>query len=339
MTISLTLAIPTFNRSQAAARLAGQMAPWTEASDCPVSAVFYDDGSTDDTYTLLQQYRSDNLNVFRNDTNQGYARTLIRALSEGDTDWVMMVADDDVFAPEPHQLQELVTWLQVEDPDFVCTQWLTSDGQLYRGKHSTEPIPDWRLRQAASHAPGLIYRSSSVRQALPLLSRELERGSDAALVYPQVVLLAQMIAAGGKAMYWPGSLVREGSALPSGIRDVKGRKYSSAASRLSQAFAFDRLYRQMEQAAPNRRYRHHCRTFRKENEIRMAKALKRILRAHVPRDMRPHEISGAVARSSLSLLRQNLHRHIGRLTHRASGTRHPDAAPARRPPERAMPPG
>jgi glycosyltransferase involved in cell wall biosynthesis len=142
MELSLTLAIPTFNRSLAAARLAGQIAPWTEASDCPVSAVFYDDGSTDDTYTLLQQYRSDNLKIIRNDTNQGYARTLIRALSECDTEWVMMVADDDAFAVKPGQLQELMTWLQVEDPDFVCTQWLTSDGRLYRGKNTTERITD-----------------------------------------------------------------------------------------------------------------------------------------------------------------------------------------------------
>lgn len=315
MKSSLTLAIPTFNRSQDAARLAGQIAPWTEAGDCPVSAVFYDDASTDDTYTLLQQYRSDNLKVIRNDTNQGYARTLIRALSECDSDWVMLIADDDVFAPEPSQLQDLLTWLHVEDPDFVCTQWLRSDGGLYRGKNSTEPITDRRLREASSHAPGLIYGSSSVRLALPLLHRELARGSDAALVYPQVVLLAQMIAAGGKAMYWPGSLVREGSALPSGIRDIKGRRYSSAASRLSQALAFDRLYLQMEREAPNRQYRRHCRTFRKDNEIRMAKALKRILRAHVPRDMRPHEMFGAVARSGLRLLRQNLRRHISRLVH------------------------
>jgi hypothetical protein len=154
MTASLTVAIPTFNRSRDAARLAGQIAPWTEDGDRPVHAVFYDDGSSDDTYARLQRYGRDNLRILRNDTNQGYARTLIRALSECDTEWVMLVADDDVFAPDPRQLQALMTWLHEEDPDFVCTQWLTSDGRLYRGRNSTEPIPDKSLRQAASHAPG-----------------------------------------------------------------------------------------------------------------------------------------------------------------------------------------
>jgi hypothetical protein len=313
MTASLTVAIPTFNRSRDAARLAGQIAPWTEDGDRPVHAVFYDDGSSDDTYARLQRYGRDNLRILRNDTNQGYARTLIRALSECDTEWVMLVADDDVFAPDPRQLQALMTWLHEEDPDFVCTQWLTSDGRLYRGRNSTEPIPDKSLRQAASPAPGLIYRSAFVRRALPTLQRELDRGSDAALVYPQVVLLAQMIAAGGKAMYWSGSLVREGSAMPSGIRDARGRRYSSPASRLSQALAFDRLFRQMEREAPDRRYRSHSRTFRRENEIRLARALKRILLAQFPRDMTPNEVSGTVVRSSLSLLRRNAYRQISRL--------------------------
>jgi hypothetical protein len=316
MTASLTVAIPTFNRSRAAVRLAGEIAPWTESSDVAVSAVFYDDGSTDDTYELLQQHRSENLRVVRNDTNQGYAPTLIRALSECDSDWVMLVADDDVFAPDPGQLEALLSWLQAEGPDFVCTQWLTSDGRLYRGKNSTGPIPDRNLRAASGHAPGLIYRSSSVRQAIPMLQRELERESDAALVYPQVVLVAHIIAAGGKAMYWSGSLVREGAGLPSGVRDAKGRQYWSPTSRLSQAFAFDALYRQMEREAPNREYRDHCRAFRKENDIRLAKSLNRVLRKQFPRDMTPPEIVRTVARSSAGLLRQNIRRRLTRLAPR-----------------------
>ena len=302
MPASLTLAIPTFNRSLDAARLAGQIASWTESSDGAVSAVFYDDGSTDDTVAVLQEYRSDHLEVIPSDTNNGYAKTLIRALSECETEWVMMVADDDVFAPEPGRLEELIAWLHAEGPDFVCTQWLTTDGRLYRGKKSTRPITDESLREASSHAPGLIYRNSSVRPALPLLDRELGRRSDAALVYPQVVLVAQMMAAGCKAMYWPGSIVREGSGLPSGIRDVKGRKYWSAKSRLAQAFAFDRTYREMEEQAPNRQYRRRCRSFRKDNDVRLAKALHRILRPHFPRDMSQDDIFATIARASGGML-------------------------------------
>jgi hypothetical protein len=302
MQASLTLAIPTFNRSLDAARLAGQIASWTQSGDGAVSAVFYDDGSTDNTSTVLQKYRSDHLEVIRSDTNNGYAKTLIRALSEYDTEWVMMVADDDVFAPKPGQLEELVAWLHAEDPDFVCTQWLTSDGRLYRGKKSIRPISDESLRQATSHAPGLIYRASSVRPALPMLDRELGRKSDAALVYPQVVLVAQMLAAGCKAMYWPGSIVCEGSGQPSGIRDVQGRKYWSAKSRLAQAFAFDRTYREMERQAPSRQYRRHCRNFRKDNDARLAKALHRILRPCFPEDMSQDEIFATIARSSGGML-------------------------------------
>ena len=169
MDVSLTLAVPTFNRSRDAVRLAAQIAPWTEADGLAVSAVFDDDGSSDDTARSLERYRGPRLEVVRSDTNRGYARTLIRALSECDTEWVMLVADDDVFAPEPGHVEALMGWLAAERPDFVCTQWLTSDGGLYRGKDTTERITDADLRAAASHAPGLIYRCSAVRQALPLL--------------------------------------------------------------------------------------------------------------------------------------------------------------------------
>jgi hypothetical protein len=312
MDASLTLAVPTFNRSRDAVRLAAQIAPWTEADGLAVSAVFYDDGSSDDTARSLERYRGPRLEVVRSDTNRGYARTLIRALSECDTEWVMLVADDDVFAPEPGHVEALMGWLAAERPDFVCTQWLTSDGGLYRGKDTTERITDADLRAAAAHAPGLIYRCSAVRQALPLLDRELERGSDAALVYPQVVLVAQMLAAGAKAMYWSRSLVQEGSASTSGITDSKGRTYWSASSRLAQAFAFDRLYRTMAREAPDREYRRHCRNFRADNELVLAAALKRVLRAHRPPGMSRFELLGVLARSGLALLRENVRRRLTR---------------------------
>ena len=103
-------------------------------------------------------------------------------------------------------------------------------------------------------------------------------------------------------MYWPGSIVREGSGLPSGIRDVKGRKYWSAKSRLAQAFAFDRTYREMEEQAPNRQYRRRCPNFRKDNDARLAKALHRILRPHFPRDMSQDDIFATIARASGGML-------------------------------------
>lgn len=312
MEASLTLAIPTFNRALDAARLAEQIAPWTEAAGLTVSAVFYDDGSSDDTSDLLQRYRGPHLEVVRNDTNIGYAKTLIRALSECDTEWVMLVADDDVLAPEPGHFQAFLDWLAAEQPDFVCTQWLRSDGELYRGEVVTRRVTDADLRAAASHAPGLVYRCSAVRPALRLLDRELERGSDAALVYPQVILVAQILAAGGKALYWPGSLVQEGSAAPSGIVDSKGRRYWSGPSRLAQAFAFDRVYRTMAREAPDREYRRHSRNFRRNNDILLTAAIKRVVRSHRPRGLSRLEILEAIARSGVFMLREELRRRFTR---------------------------
>lgn len=310
MEVSLTLAVPTFNRADDAARLAGQIAAWIESSGGAVSAVFYDDGSTDDTYTRLQAYEGPGLRVVRAEANQGYARTFLRALTECDTEWVMLVADDDVLTDDDGQRADLLAWLRAEQPDFVCTQWLTSDGGLYRGQSAHGPITDDNLRVAASHAPGLIYRSSSVRSTLPLLVQQLDDASDAALVYPQVVLVAQMLAADCTARYWGGSVIHEGSALPSGITDVDGRTYWSPESRLAQGFAFDRLYRQMAKDAPSRQYRAHCRAFREDNDVRLAKALHRILRAQLPDDMERLEIMATVARSSLRLLGPGRRRRV-----------------------------
>ena len=152
--------------------------------------VFYDDGSTDDTYTLLQQYQSDNLKIVRNDTNQGYARTLIRALSECETEWVMMVADDDVFVPGPGQLQELMTWLHGEKPDFVCTQCGLRRMVSCMARTRPNESPMRSSKSLVTRAPGSSTGLPSCARPCPCWIG-LERGSDAALVYPQVVLVAQ----------------------------------------------------------------------------------------------------------------------------------------------------
>ena len=68
----------------------------------------------------------------------------------------------------------------------------------------------------------------------------------------------------------------------------------------------------MAREAPDREYRRHCRNFRADNELVLAAALKRVLRAHRPRGMSGSELLGVFARSGLALLRENVRRRLTR---------------------------
>lgn len=270
-TPAVTIAIPTFNRSASVEHVVEDLLPYLEAGAIAVLVV--DDGSVDGTYERLLPYVTRGVRVLRNETNRGYARTFVRALRESRTEWVLLTADDDRI--DLARLPELTRWLQAEDPDFVSTrtEFASGDTVVRRGRVVSGPIATGDFYAVASHAPGLIYRVSEACASLRLLEEELERCSDAAIVYPQVIVAMQLIV-GARAMWWEGTLVYEGEALPSGIIDQAGRAYQDPGARLSQTLAFDHLLRRMVSAAPTAIARRRAQAFLRFNERRIYRAVR-----------------------------------------------------------------
>lgn len=58
-----------------------------------------DDGSTDDTWTILSEYAGPNCTLIRNDTNRGLFPTLNRLMNQAQSDWVHLWSQDDRMLP------------------------------------------------------------------------------------------------------------------------------------------------------------------------------------------------------------------------------------------------
>jgi glycosyltransferase involved in cell wall biosynthesis len=246
----LTVAVPTYNRAEAVCTVLDTLMPLARSGSIAVLVV--DDGSPDHTWTALQHYVGPGVRALRNEQNLGYPRTICRIFKETQTDYLLMAEDDGAIVPDA--LARLVAWLPGSGADFIVTQWYRQDGSFYRGAHKVKPVPPRHVWKASAHGPGLAYRMVPSREALPRVERYLDLGSDAVRIYPQMPMIAHLIA-GYRALYWPSVVCKGLFSLPSGITDHQGRSYTDRSSRISHTLGFDVLFQEMIAQAPDARYR------------------------------------------------------------------------------------
>lgn len=232
----LTIGVPTYNRVESVSRLLHRLLD--ESVALPVKVMVVDDGSSDGTYSQLSAdpLIAAHARLLRNETNQGYPQTFARIFAECDTEYVMVVADDDHVVVE--SLNSLLEFLEEEQPVFVSPQFLR-DTTIYRGRSTTGPILPREFSQSSAHASGLIYRVETCRPALNQLMERAASGQADALVYPQVDLVVRLLMAARKCEWLALPTVREGSFEPSGLRDAEGRTYWSVEACWQQLKSFD----------------------------------------------------------------------------------------------------
>ena len=237
----LTIGIPTFNRQKFIVRVIQSV------SGCaPILVV--DDGSTDDTVASLA--RVDGLRLISHAQNLGYAQAFIRLFEECTTEYLLVSADDDFI--HPTAVQDLSTYLQRARPTFVSTTWVDGGSGTQRGNSSRRIHHDEFLK-ASKHAPGLVYHVLSVKKILPVLKDAVESREEAALAYPQVVILAALLAGGADCWWSDIAPVAEGFAQESGIRTTSGATYDSFESQMQFRSSFARILKEMEGAEELRR--------------------------------------------------------------------------------------
>ena len=80
--------------------------------------ILCEDGSTDNTYEVAQQYagKHDNIILLRNERNMGLNYTLNRCLEQADTEYVARMDGDDISLPE--RFEKEINFLD-EHPEFV----------------------------------------------------------------------------------------------------------------------------------------------------------------------------------------------------------------------------
>lgn len=288
----LTLGIPTFNRREALVRVI------QSAAGCaPIIVV--DDGSQDGTRDAVREL--DGVRLVSHDVNQGYAVAFMTLFAECSTEYLLVSADDDFFVPDA--IRDLRDFLRRTRPAFVSTTWVDGGSGTTRGNNNRRIQPAEFLK-ASKHAPGLTYHVPSVRAALSVLSAAVESGEDAARVYPQVVILAALLADGADCQWSEIAPVAEGLQEPSGIRTNSGDTYSTFASQMQFRSSFARILDSMSGA----------------EELRRANLLKLIVqvRRAVPAEIRS-EFEDAYRRRLVSKHRKRLRRKLFRVLRRLIG--------------------
>jgi glycosyltransferase involved in cell wall biosynthesis len=92
--VSLTIAIPTYNRSDSLVKLLQSVLGQVMDHD---EVVVSDDGSSDDTYQKIRDIPG--IGVSRTEMNQGMVANWNRCLQVASRDWICMLHDDDEIQP------------------------------------------------------------------------------------------------------------------------------------------------------------------------------------------------------------------------------------------------
>lgn len=148
--IPLTLVIPCYNESETLPYLEKTLTRFAEKGDSvfDLYCVLVDDGSSDDTWDLLQHHFGalDRFQLLRHETNRGIAAALITGLRQVQTDFAATLDADCTFAPD--QIFEMMA-LMGDDVDVVAASPAHAQGVMHA-------VPAWR--SLLSRGSAFMYR-------------------------------------------------------------------------------------------------------------------------------------------------------------------------------------
>jgi glycosyltransferase involved in cell wall biosynthesis len=147
---NITIIVPCFNEELGLANLHARLLAVKESLGqlYNVSAILVDDGSTDQTWELMQNYfgKDPDCVLLQQPQNLGLAAAILRGIRTAKTEVVCSIDSDCTYDPEElHKLLPLLT----EDVDLVT-------GSPYHPLGKVRDVPEWRL--ALSKAASSLYR-------------------------------------------------------------------------------------------------------------------------------------------------------------------------------------
>jgi glycosyltransferase involved in cell wall biosynthesis len=195
-----------------------------------------DDGGNECIGDYLGELSAD-IRILKNTKNLGLAPTFLRLFEECTTDYMLVVSDDDLIDVE--SLKPLLQFLSCQ-PDFISPQFF-SGNTMERGIEETRKIRPLEFLECCKHAPGLMYKVEACKSGLEILRQRICMGKVDALIYPQTVVVTNLLCESDECYWLNYPVAYEGAGLLSGIRDSDGNHYWSFVSRCRQLVAFDDL--------------------------------------------------------------------------------------------------
>lgn len=144
--------------------------------------ILCEDGSTDDTYIVAQDYasRHDNIILIRNERNMGLNYSLNRCLELADTEYVARMDGDDISLPA--RFEKEITFLD-NHPEYALVSspmiYFDEHGDFKKGKATPEPLQENFINgDTFCHAPVMIRREAYMAVGGYTVSKYLLRLED-----------------------------------------------------------------------------------------------------------------------------------------------------------------
>ncbi|MEA5497266.1 glycosyltransferase family 2 protein [Limnoraphis robusta Tam1] len=115
MNPKVSIITPAYNAEQYIPKAIQSTLSQTEPD---IEMIVVDDGSTDQTVKIVQEFSDQRLRLLQNDTNRGISYSRNRALAEAKGKWIVPLDADDWYAPE--RIEKLLQIAEQEDADLVA---------------------------------------------------------------------------------------------------------------------------------------------------------------------------------------------------------------------------
>ena len=184
----ITICIATYNRSKTVACLVQELLDF-ELND-QIEILIIDDCSPDNTFEELSKFsHHNNVSIFKNEKNLGYARTLLRYYNLCKTEYLIQQNDDDILHKDG--ILELLSSLPTLDVDFLAPRWMLPSGLLLAGRGSdrVKEISLTNIRGQSGHSDGCVYRASILRFSEKYILERLDKDCALAFFYPETIIL------------------------------------------------------------------------------------------------------------------------------------------------------
>ncbi len=125
---TVSVAIATYN---GAPYIREQLASIVAQTECPAEIVLVDDGSTDETLRVLQEFAAEAsvpVRIYKNEKNLGTAKSFEKAISLCTGDFIALSDQDDVWVPE--KIATLLAAVKSQSLDGIFSDALLVDQHL-----------------------------------------------------------------------------------------------------------------------------------------------------------------------------------------------------------------
>lgn len=239
--VRLTIAIPTFERRETVLRCVAQVLEVIDG--LPVGILVADNASQDGTVDALRRaFGHPSVRVIKGECNLGLKGNVERLLNECESEYLLLLSDEDDLASHS-VLAQLLELLDRLEPGAVLPSKIDGD-------RAGDAVPASDLWDASMYLSGIVLRVSSGLTALRRLDAVRKNADvDAILIWPQYVVVLDAFLA-GEVCCWAGyALSRKREELPTSIADesrLQSRNrtpdrmrgsYKSIEARLAQASA------------------------------------------------------------------------------------------------------